>query len=191
MLTAQSIINQIKDVIGDTSINKKTKKEFLSAQIKFFVKKFLLKFLKAELNKEKNILKRELDLNKETVISKSNKQTGHILTLINEKSQIEENCKNHAMAMIQLKKNGDLMIEEESSKVGLYEKKYNSLVEEVDKELPFNEEEAKVVEEENQKLKERAKNIHEVVKQMDEEYKTKIEGLSKKYFLFNIERNAV
>lgn len=82
------------------------------------------------------------------------------------------------MAMIKLKKNGEQMIEEESKKIDLYQKKYDSLVEEVDKELPFDEEKAKGVEEENLKFKERAKNVHEVIKQMDEEYKAKIELLS-------------
>lgn len=85
------------------------------------------------------------------------------------------------MTMIQLKKNGEKMVEEEKSKIEVYQKKYDALVEEVNNENPFDEEKAEEVEKENLRLKEKAKNIHEVVKQMDEEYKTKIEGLSKKY----------
>ena len=79
--------------------------------------------------------------------------------------------------MNQLKINAQSMIAEEQSKSEHYKEKFDQLIKEVDTEFPFDAEKYEEVEKVNKELKDKAQKISEVIKQMDDDYKAKIEGL--------------
>ena len=82
---------------------------------------------------------------------KCRKSTDEIFKLMKETEAKEEQCKQHALSMIQLNKTGQKMLEEEKKKFEIYQQKYDDLIAEVDGEYTFDEEDAVKVDEENKK----------------------------------------
>lgn len=94
-----------------------------------------------------------------------------------QKSLNTENVQSITKAMHSLKVNANQMITEEQSKSQQYKEKFNQLIAEVDSEFQFNPDLNEEVEKINKELKEKAEKISEVIKVMDDDYKSKIEGL--------------
>ena len=87
--------------------------------------------------------------------------------------------------LLEAKKLGKEKLEHEKSKKGIYKEKFDQYMSELDKELVHDPEEVAKVAKENAELKARAENLSKEVEEMDNDYKGKIEGLSKKKQNFN------
>jgi len=165
----KAIRDKIREVRSDESIPGPERLQLVKAATEK-----LLSLSLAMRQTSRNLFNSSDDLSK-----KNSKLTMQLFETVSSKSELEERCKIEAKLLMELKKQGNLKLEEEKQKSSIYKEKFETIIKEVELELPYDEEEAKIVNEENIKLKERIENFTKEVERIDSEYKAKIQKLSK------------
>ena len=130
-------------------------------------------------------------LSAEELSKKTSKTTKVIMETIQQKTELSEKCKNETQLLLEAKKLCKEKIEHEKSKTSIYKEKFDKFMSELGQELVYDPIEGAIVAEENAKLKARAENLSKEVESMDNDYKSKIEGLSKPIFKSNFIRTRI